>query len=215
MRNSVLLTFLCCAALGLTGCAKPDEQADQGANATATGPAPGPNVNTVLPPDEAPSATPFDVQKVDQKASLAGQFPYVDNSGVPAGAQPAVQKVLTTTVPIWTGDRLVQVKGKVHQQVFTTNAKGTFSSQEAQKFVSDFVTKLGGTAVTESYISDQAADELTKSKTADQLVAGLGDIYNQPVRTYLVRTTDRQVWIQSVSNVSQTTLMVVEGSPSS
>lgn len=199
--------------LVVAGCSEPDLPAGTAAptaNVTAAPSHVGPKVDNIPLPTDAPSPTFFDVQKAPSSTELVSAFPHVDNAAVPERARAEVADVSDRTVPIWTGDRVLSITGKVHQQAFRTNADGQFTTAEAQKFVTDFVTKAGGTLVTESYLPDAAAAAFQTADPKDELVLGLGDVYNQPLRTYLIKSGDKVVWVHSVSNVSQTSLLVVE-----
>ncbi|WP_395293550.1 hypothetical protein ACF9IK_08030 [Kitasatospora hibisci] len=138
-----------------------------------------------------------------------GDFPYLR---IPAGFRdpnPAIPVAPAGRVPFWTGDRLQWVEGKVYQATVHADSGREFSAAELAGAVEKAVAELGGVPVTHSPIPGDVASSIDED-TSVKFVAGLGDIYNSPAHTYVVRRVDRLIWIHLCADSASAGWMIAE-----
>jgi OOP family OmpA-OmpF porin len=75
----------------------------------------------------------------------------------------------------------------------------TYSSVAVRNYIENRVAEAGGVKVTEGRIPTAASDPLGDDVKVG-MILGLGDIYNDPTSTYVIRRTDSIIWIHFVTN---------------
>lgn len=217
MRQRVLFSLLCTAALLVAGCGKKEPA-----------PEPVPAPTPAAPPAEAQApaapasvaAAPvqaFDPQQIPVSTKPLGDWPYVTP---PAGyvyrsadALPARTKDLAR-VAMWTGSEMVWVEGKTFEDSIR-NAQGkTFSRFEVLKGVDKALTELGAVK-----LSERTFDEPTfkaQEKALEPFRQEFSEIrnaywYDSDATTYALRTDHSLVWFVVWSDNSQGAIMVAEG----
>ncbi|MBB1060033.1 OmpA family protein [Lysobacter spongiae] len=205
------------ATLALTACGGADRPDDAEAS---TGPD---RMAAARADDAAPADTDadggaaaaqagFDVESVPVSDAPLGEFPYFN---LPAGyGNPNSPKPILDLdrVPFWTGDRLEWVEGRAFQSLIRAERGKNFSQFELKKNIEHLITSVGGVKVTDSRIPQSALDTLDDSYEV-AYSAGHGDIYNNPVQTYLVRRADRNIWVHVCSDTASAGWIIVESQP--
>ncbi|MEU9707853.1 hypothetical protein AB0E21_04440 [Streptomyces sp. NPDC047967] len=161
------------------------------------------------PTGASPSPAAFDPEAIPVSEVPWGEFPHL---ALPEGfenPEAEIPVVPSDSVPFWTGDRLEWVVGKVHQSPIYARDGRTFSRSELVAAVESAVTELGGLRVTDSRIPGAVIDTIPHDVSVDY-VDGLGDIHNNPVQTYVVRGTDRLLWVHVCANSAGGSWMIAE-----
>lgn len=71
------------------------------------------------------------------------------------------------------------------------------------------IKNLGVVEITKSKIPKDIIEKIPKDFQV-QYYAGLGDIFNYPTKTYVVRQEDKFAWLQLTQSGNYTSLMVAE-----
>jgi len=74
------------------------------------------------------------------------------------------------------------------------------------------IKDLGGVEVTNSQIPKDIIEKIPKDFQV-QYYAGLGDIFNYPTKTYVLRQEDKTAWFQLTQSGNYISLMVAESKP--
>lgn len=164
---------------------------------------------------ETPEASPFAVTDVPVSDVALGEFPYLR---LPAGYVFADEASSDfDRVAFWTGDRLEWVEGRVYSAAVRGDkaAGKTFALLEYKRNMRAAIEQAGGQRIAEGQWPRPLRDEL---KAADpdlgvRYNGGLGDIWNEPVETYLIRRPDRQVWLQVTGYRHGGNLLMAETTP--
>ncbi len=200
MTRTKLLIGLYTAALLVAGCGKPP------ASEHVNNPVPADAAavqNTGSAPAEAEEASGgFDIGKVAVSEKSLGAFPYVS---LPAGYTSQGYDSETkdfARFPFWVDGKARWVEGRFFLATFSSDRGKDYSQYEVARNFAALVEQMGGVKVSEGRIPREAVegwgDEITQG-----FIAGLGDVYNQPVTTYLVRRTDGNIWIHFLSTTAQ------------
>lgn len=171
--------------------------------------APGETAENPSPPAESESAAAFDPEALPVSDVPLGDFPYLS---IPEGFENTNTEIPIAPfgrVPFWTGDHLEWVEGKVYQSPIYEEAGGTFFRQHLLAEVDAAVTGLGGVLVTDSEIPSAVTDTIPGDIRVEY-VDGFGDIYNDPVQTYVIRRADRLIWIHLCANSAGGSWMIAE-----
>lgn len=204
--RAAIIALLPFALAACSGDTSPPADADMPSAAVAEAPPSGATDTQALSPAESTpgEGTPdaverFDIESVPVSDAPLGDFPYFS---LPAGYEnPNNPKPIVDLdrVPFWTGDRMEWVEGRAFQSlIHAVKGKG-FSPFEVEKNIEQLITRVGGVKVTDSKIPQDVLDSLDDSYTVGYS-AGHGDIYNNPVQTYLVRRADREIWVHLVTD---------------
>lgn len=213
--RSFPIPFLAAAVLALAACSQGDEPANEAvaANVEAEIAQAEAGVDTGQPfADAAPA---FDIQSVPVSDAPLGEFPYFN---LPAGYEnPNNPKPIVELdrVPFWTGDRLAWVEGRAFQSLIHAVDGKVFSPFEVERGIEQMITDAGGVKVTDSKIPQDVLDSLEDSYTV-RYSDGNGDIYNNPVQTYLLRRADREIWVHLATDSASGGWIIAEttGDPS-
>ena len=185
--------LLLCPVLLVVACSKPDPappagQVDTGiADMQATGKAP-----------EAAQKLEFDINQYPLSEVTLGAFPFVS---LPAGytdeGYGKTDKDFAR-FPFWVNGQAHWVEGRFHGQVFSAAPSKDFSAFEVSRNIEAMIKQMGGVKVSEARIPISViqswGDEITMG-----FVDGLGDVYNHPATTYLVRHPDGNIWLHLVT----------------
>lgn len=230
VKSFVTAAAVCVTTLtALTGCGSPDATPDAGQKAETKGasaaptsgsqpagsnkPAAGRKVVTQQP-EETPAA-PFKPADVPAASGQGSPFPYLSEQVAEPVKMTANTVADAKDLPMWSGDRMVKVSGQVHQRAYLAGSGGAAAQAAALGHVTQFAQSVGAKKLTHSRLSDQAADQLNSFPELDKFSLGYGDAFNQPLTTYVVNVSGKQVWIQVCSNNIQTSVLLVSGAASS
>lgn len=222
--NKTLLSFAVAAAL-LTGCKDKQDEGDAPAEqATAES-----VVETAAPasseasdvPAAAPVATPsvaeFDITSIPVTNNALPAWPYV---ALPSGYEFDYADDLASRskdlarVPVWTGGQLLWVEGKVFSDQIDNTDDKTYSKFEVRKNVQQAVEALGGVRLTESTY-DEDTYKANEKEISDfrQEFSRMQNAYwyDSDADTYVIRRTDKAIWVVFQSSNDRGALMVAEG----
>ena len=114
--------------------------------------------------------------------------------------------------PFWTGKALHDVEGQTFLVTLVSAGGGDFNEYLIKKVIQTQLTGAGAVRITASRVPSQVLQSIPEVDR-QSLEAGMGDPYNSPVETWLIRRPDREIWIQYNDNSAQASLAVVETSP--
>lgn len=209
-RRAGLLAFAlpCVVLLSAVGC-KREAPGDAAAPPAASAPAAADTPAPANAAADAPAA--FQASQLPVSDANLGAFPYL---GLPAGY--AAKDVVDNTfdrVPFWTGDRVEWVEGKVHSSALRSGGDHAWSALELSRNVQSLVESLGGKRIYSGALPAEAGREIGNSKAAVTYVSGLGDIYNEPVETYVIHRADRDIWIHLCAGSNAGGWIITETKP--
>lgn len=147
-------------------------------------------------PAPEPAEPHFDIRAVPVSDAPLGEFPYF---ALPDGYETTEQ--LSSTIeagrfPFWVGDHYVAVEGRIYQANIRAKDGKTYSTLEVQKNTDHLVRSAGGVMVAEGVIPRaESAEVLTRGFTRE-FANGLC-WPSEPVRTYVVRRTDKDIWVHA------------------
>ena len=155
----------------------------------------------------AAAAGAFDVNSVALSSVRLGDFPYLR---LPEGYKPQNTEAQDfADFPFWTGSRFEMIEGRVHQTQITNDTGKSFSRLELLRNMEHALNEAGAVRIFDGQIPNEAAHALPE---AVQLAAlnGIGDIYNNPSQTWVIRQADRTAWIHLYVGSAQGAMAVVE-----
>jgi len=140
----------------------------------------------------------FDVIKVAVSSADLGAFPYFARpDGVaPMGGEQTLEQ---GRFPFWMGAKFEPVAGRIFMGGLNGAEGKPYSSVAMRNYIENRVTEASGVKVTEGRIPTAASDPLGDDVKVG-MILGLGDIYNDPTSTYVIRRADSTIWIHFVTN---------------
>lgn len=136
----------------------------------------------------------FNIDSVPVSQVALGEFPYI---ALPAGYSSRSYSTATkdfARFPFWAKGEAHWVEGKMYLATFGAESGKSMSKYEVRKNFDDLVQQMGGKQISEEKIPNDTikswGDEFTQ-----EFNRGLGDVYNGPATTYLVRRDDGNIWI--------------------
>lgn len=191
-------------ALMATGCSGVDEPAAtapqagsaQGVTDAAAG---GGDADAGSTEEAAPSG--FDISAQPVSTVTIGDFPYLS---LPEGYRTSDASTFDLDrAPFWTGESFEWVEGRVHQAAIFTDQDHDFAELELRTYVGEMLDRIGAVLVAEEeegvsthLAAQHGLDEAARLKYR----AGLGHFYSRPIRTYVVRRAEGDVWIHYSSH---------------
>lgn len=168
----------------------------------------GPAAPSATEGAEVPATTTFDIARLPVSEATLGEFPYLGlPQGYAARGTPVTAKL--EKVPFWTGDRIEWAQGRVYSTAIEAGA-GAFSSVELAANIESLVAQAGGQRIFSGTLPAEPAKVIADSPAAVKFVDGIGDIWNAPAQTYVIRRADSVIWIGLCANDSSAGLIVVE-----
>jgi len=203
ISKTLLLLFF--PILGLTACSKTDK-----INTTTEAHQETPTETQVAPTEKM--TTDFDISKIPISNVSLGEFPYIT---LPKGYQfQENTSVNFEKTPLWTGQHIEFVEGQLFSAAIyqDENAKGG-SFLELQRNFEHVIQQLGGQPIANSQIT-QAEIEKIPQKFQVDYVSGLGDVFNHPTQTFVVRQANKNIWFQlTQSGNNRAGLLIAETQP--
>ena len=186
-KLSSVLLLLVLPTFGLMGCSKPEKAEVITTESSASSVA----LETVK--TESIQNT-FDLSQIPISNITLGQFPYIS---LPNGYQfHDATKVNFEKIPFWTGQHIQNIEGQLYSAAIQKNEDYKEDSfLELQRNLENVIQQLGGKQITMSKIPQQALDNLPQKFQVDY-VAGLGDVFNNPTQTFVVRQANKNIWFQ-------------------
>lgn len=187
--------------LGLTSCSKPDQKAESHAQSSAS-------QATAHDSAADKKSSTFNIENVPVSTVSLGDFPYI---ALPEGYQfYDGTSVNFEKTPFWTGQNIEFVEGKLYSAIIKPKEnykEGSFL--ELQRNIEDVIQQLGGKKIVNSQMTKADLDKIPQKFRVDY-VSGLGDIYNNPTETFLIRQADKNIWLQLTQSGSSAGLLVAE-----
>jgi len=185
MKNATRAALVLAFLVALSACKPHDESAPvvdaPAAAGTESGAAP-------------PAGKAFDIDSVPVSNVALGEFPYIR---LPAGYSSRGFSTETkdfARFPFWVKGEPHWVEGQMYLATFGTEAGKSVSEYEVKKNFEALVQQMGGQKISEEKIPGDAikgwGEEITQGFNS-----GLGDVYNGPAMTYLIRRDDGNIWI--------------------
>jgi len=180
-------------------------------NATAPPPAPIPAVATAPAGPVAPAAAAFSIDDVPLSNAPLGQFPYF---GLPAGYEPQnkPKSLDFGHFLFWTGKAFENVEGQTYMVTIRNHEEKKFSSYELKRNFETLFQQAGAIKIADARIPAAVLDALPQA-TRSELLMGLGDVWNDPAQTWVIRRPSGAVWIHYTTNSAQGSLAVVQAKP--
>lgn len=183
---------------------------------------PGPGQSSALsdtrgaadPGAAAPAAAAFDLSRIPVSTDSVGAFPFFslpDGYGYGTHNKPKEYDHF----PFWVGDHYEWEEGKVFYNNIHAKSGKSFSAFELKKNLENLITSVGGVKVFEGKIPSDTTSALSDRPddiTVDY-VDGMGDIYNDPVSVYVIRLTDKTIWIHLCLSSQSAGWVILETKP--
>lgn len=141
----------------------------------------------------------FDVDSVPVSHVALGDFPYI---ALPTGYSTEGRDKLSkdfARFPFWVKGEPHWVEGKFYGTSFVPAEGREMSEFEVKRNFETLVQQMGGVKVSEEKIPEDTVrgwgDEIMVG-----FVDGLGDVYNNPATTYLIRRDDGNIWVHLVTD---------------
>lgn len=154
----------------------------------------------------AEQAGEFDISTVPLSNVPLGDFPYISlPPGYVSNGQPETKKI--ARFPFWVKGQAHWVEGRFYLVNIYPGKEGDYNPYELRRNLEALITQMGGVKVSEEKIPYDTikswGDEIAMG-----FLTGLGDIYNVPANTYLVRRDDGNIWIHFAQDTAQGGLIV-------
>ncbi len=155
--------------------------------------------------DSAPAAAEkpagFDINSVPVSTVALGDFPYIQlPDGYTSQGYAETNKGFAR-FPFWVDGRSHWVEGRFHGRIIHADKGREFSQFEVIRNFDALIQQMGGVKVGESSVPKEEierwGDEITQG-----FYAGLGNVYGDPVRVYVVRRPEGNVWLHLAVNSS-------------
>lgn len=169
--------------------------------------APEPAETAATPAEANEAAGAFDVNSVALSTASLGDFPYLR---LPDGYKPQNSETHDfADFPFWIGADFQMIEGRVHQTQITNDSGKSFSRLELLRNMEHALKEAGAVRIFDGQIPNEAAHALPE---AVQMAAlnGIGDIYNNPSQTWIIRQADRTVWVHLYVGSAQGAMAVAE-----
>ncbi|MBP3983899.1 OmpA family protein [Pseudoxanthomonas helianthi] len=195
MKNTARTALALAALLALAACKPHDEPASQSATEPTT-PAATDNAAT------GPKTQSFDISSIPVSTVALGDFPYLAlPTGYTSEGRNHVSKDFAR-FPFWIKGEPRWVEGKFYGAEFVPAEGREMSEFEVKKNFEALITQMGGQKISEEKIPNETV-EGWGDEIAQGFNGALGDVYNEPATTYVVRRNDGNIWVHLVTNSAQ------------
>lgn len=208
MKHSLLIAALVTPALLLAACKRSEDAAPKDA-ATSTE---APNETATAAPTAATATDGFDISKIPVSTAPVGEFPFFT---LPAGYTSqgyGETKKDFARFPFWVGGAAHWVEGKFYGTAMEPVKGKSMSQFEVIKNFEDAIKKLGGVKVGEGKIPIDTAKGWGEEITLG-FINGLGDVYNEPVTTWVIRRADGNIWVHLVVSSAGASYLIGQEKP--
>ncbi|WP_254606528.1 OmpA family protein [Sphingomonas bacterium] len=107
------------------------------------------------------------------------------------------------------GKAFKDVEGQTYMVTIIAPKSDDFSSYELQKNMHALFQQAGAVKVSEAKIPNETIDAIPDA-TRQELLMGLGDVWNSPAETWVVHRPTDEIWIHYATTTAQASLAVVE-----
>lgn len=189
-------------ALLLVSCGKNEDAAPANDSANDS------NVSAPAEPAVTNAVTPaaFDINSIPLSNKPLGAFPYITlPSGYTAHGRTDATKDFAR-FPFWVNGKAHWVEGRFHEYAFSSAEGKQFSQFEVTRNIEALVEQMGGVKISQGQIPGDTVRSWGEEIT--QGFRGLGDVYNVPATTYLIRRADGNIWIHYVADTAMAWLVI-------
>ena len=159
-------------------------------------------------PSKDVTDAPYATDSLPVSTAKLGTFPFL---GLPDGYRyiNEPQPRDFDKFPFWTGNGFHPVEGHLFMAYIRAKPEKTYSAYELKRNVEAELLSLGAVKISDMKIPNGIAHALPQPTAADKSV-GLGDFYNNPVSTYVIRQPDRQIWVHFTTSTSGASWAILE-----
>lgn len=153
----------------------------------------------------------FSIDDIPMSTVPLGSFPYLS---LPDGYEPmnAPETRDFGHFPFWIGSGFHDVEGKLFMSFISAKPGKTYSDFELKKNIEAELKQAGGQELTDSKIPGSLTDQLPEDVKVG-MNTGLGDVYNNPTETWVIRRPDRQIWVHFVGGGGSASWTILETKP--
>lgn len=153
---------------------------------------------------------PFPLDKLPVSSADIGSFPYITlPDGYEWGNDGKGETRDRDHFPFWTGSMVEDVQGKLFMAAILTKMTKAFVQEEFEAHIEALVARLGGVKITKSNIPSTVTQAWGEDIAVDKS-AGLGDVYNRPAETFVIRRANRAIWVHFTTDNAGGSVAVVE-----
>lgn len=166
---------------------------------------------SAAPPPAAASAADFSIDNVPISNAPLGKFPFF-------GLPPKYAPQNTPKAPgfghflFWTGKAFKDVEGQTYMVTIISPDSHDFNTYELKKNMETLFQQAGATKINDGKIPQAMLDAIP-DPTRQELLMGLGDVWNDPAETWVIHRPDGAIWIHYTTNTAQASLAVVQTKP--
>jgi OOP family OmpA-OmpF porin len=148
--------------------------------------------------DAAPGSSDFDPASVPVTTASLPPFPFFKTpEGLVSGLDEKDKHVSFDGQHFIAGDKLVVVEGKVfHDNFALQNGDRTYSEREFQRNYENVITALGGKQINTSQYTDAMIAAAGGRDKIEKNAYGAAVVPEYPHDSYLIRTPDKEYWIE-------------------
>ncbi len=149
-------------------------------------------------PDAATASGEFDPANVPVTTASLPPFPFFKSpEGLESGLDDKDKHVSFDGQYFIAGNKLVMVEGKVFHDTFALqNGDRTYSEREFQKNYENVITALGGKQTNTSQYTDAMIAAAGGRDKIEKNAYGAAVVPEYPHDSYLIRTADKEYWIE-------------------
>ncbi len=190
-------------ALMLAGCkaSKESEKAATGTQSTA------PAEGAAAKADGA-----FDISQIPLSTVALGAFPYITLPEGYSNARYGETKKDFARFPFWVNDKEHWVEGQFYGTIFSSVEGKDYSQFEVEKNFEALMKQMGAVQVGNSKIPASVTDTWT-DEIKQGFIDGIGDVYSEPVKTWVIHRDDGNIWVHLVTNTASGAYIVGKEKP--
>ncbi len=155
----------------------------------------------------APAAG-FDPRAVPVSTAALQPFPYLN---MPEHYVDRAKDFGLVRFPMWDGQTFRMIEGPAHMGRLSARKGYNWSRPEVQRHLEDAVRQAGGVLVASGKIPQRTIDRDLPREVLLDNNEGLGSINNGQTLVWLIRRTDRSIWIHFAGDTASGSWAIVEG----
>ena len=158
-----------------------------------------------------PVPTDFSIDTVPLSNAPLGKFPFF---AWPPGYAPqnTPKEIGFGHFLFWTGKGFKDVEGQTFLVTLVAAENKQFSSYELKKNMEALFQQAGAVKISDAKIPTDTINAVPSS-VIQEILPGLGDAWNDPVETWVIRRPNEAIWINYSTNTAQGALAVVQTKP--
>ncbi|MEZ0471264.1 OmpA family protein [Luteimonas salinilitoris] len=165
--------------------------------------------------DKGDTPVGFDLDSIPISTAPLGEFPYFS---VPEGYREDsrnARRLDFAQVAFWTGDRFETVEGKVYATGIRVKSDSDkqFSALEVVRNLEHVVTSAGGVQVADGQVPREARKDKAIEALMREYHTEAKCWAHDPMQTFVLRRTDRTIWVRTCKSQRFAGLIVAETQP--